>query len=143
MRAPRGNETNEEEDEREIVETAEEHDEVTNCVEKRVRKIREVLKAKAEMYASSSNRLHNFDFAARILNCTPEQALQGMLMKHIVSVLDLIEWTETMPLRITEALIEEKIGDNINYLILLESLFLRRIREEEVEKKEDEQTNKR
>lgn len=104
-------------------------DEVSECVEKRVRKIKEILEAKAEMYASTSNRLHNFDFAARILNCTPEQALQGMLMKHIVSVLDLIEWSQTMPLRITEALIDEKIGDTINYLILLESLFLRRIEE--------------
>ena len=112
-----------------------EQNEVADCVEKRVLKIREVLKAKAEMYASSGNRLHNFDFAARILNCTPEQALQGMMMKHIVSVLDLIEWSETMPSRITEPLIEEKIGDTINYLILLESLFIRRVREEESKKR--------
>jgi len=103
--------------------------EVSACVEKRVQKIREVLVAKAVMYASTSNRFHNFDFAARILNCTPEQALQGMLMKHVVSVPDLIEWSETMPARITEALVDEKIGDTINYLILLESLFLWRIRE--------------
>ena len=113
----------------EISKISEEHNEVSDCLEKRVQKIREVLEAKAEIYGSSGNRLHNFDSAARILNCTPEQALQGMMMKHIVSVLDLIEWSETMPVRITEALIDEKIGDTINYLILLESLFLRRIQE--------------
>ncbi|AJP62037.1 hypothetical protein [ANMV-1 virus] len=57
-----------------------------------------------------------------------------MLMKHIVSVLDLIEWSETMPARITEALVDEKIGDTINYMILLESLLLRRLKRREPEK---------
>lgn len=109
-------------------------DQVTSCVETRIQKTREVLAAKAGMYATKNNRLHNFDFAARILNCTPEQALQGMLMKHIVSVLDLIEWSETMPARITEALVDEKIGDTINYMILLESLLLRRLKRREPEK---------
>lgn len=97
------------------------------CVENRIKYIREVLSAKAEEYATDDNRFHNFDVAARILVCTPEQALQGMLSKHIVSVLDLVEWSETKPLEITEALIGEKIGDAINYLMLLEGLLRRRI----------------
>lgn len=106
-------------------------DEVTSCVEKRIQKTREVLAVKAGMYATPNNRLHNFDSAARILNCTPEQALQGMMVKHIVSVFDLIRWTETEPQSISTALIDEKIGDTINYMILLESLLLRRLRDNE------------
>lgn len=97
------------------------------CVENRIRNIRKVLLAKAKEYATEDNRFHNFDVAARILNKTPEQALQGMMLKHIVSVLDLVEWTETNTNMLTEQIIDEKIGDTINYLILLEGLLLRRM----------------
>jgi hypothetical protein len=96
------------------------------CVENRIARIRKVLTAKAEEYATEGNRFHNFDVAARILDCTPEQALRGMLLKHIVSVLDLIQGAEEVD-QINAAVIDEKIGDTINYLILLEGLLLRRL----------------
>jgi hypothetical protein len=97
------------------------------CVENRILNIRKVLLAKAKEYATEDNSFHNFDVAARIINKTPEQALQGMMLKHIVSVLDLVEWTETNTNMLTEKIIDEKIGDTINYLILLEGLLLRRM----------------
>jgi hypothetical protein len=97
------------------------------CIENRIRGIRDVLLVKAKEYATEDNRFHNFDIAARILDITPEQALQGMMTKHIVSVIDLIEWTETNTDMLTEQIIDEKIGDTINYLILLEGLLLRRL----------------
>lgn len=97
------------------------------CVANRIVRIREVLSAKAEEYSTGSNRFHNFDVAARILDCTPEQALRGMLLKHIVSVLDLIQWAKEEEDLITATVIDEKIGDTINYLILLEGLLLRRL----------------
>ncbi|MEA1997705.1 MAG: hypothetical protein U9N61_00055 [Euryarchaeota archaeon] len=109
----------------------EEQDAFSNHLERRLKKIEDTLHSKAAVYASKENRLHNFDVAARITNCTPEQALQGMMMKHIVSVLDLVQWAEITPERITEQLVDEKIGDTINYLILLELLFLRRIQGKE------------
>jgi hypothetical protein len=96
------------------------------CIENRIHKIREILSAKAGEYATDYNRFHNFDVAARILDCTPEQALQGMMLKHIVSVLDLIQGAEEEDL-IKATAIDEKIGDTINYLILLEGLLLRRL----------------
>ena len=98
-----------------------------DCVVSRTEKTRATLIAKAEEYATSSNRFHNFDVAARILDCTPEKALEGMLLKHIVSILDLIEWSNSDKLKITEEIVDEKVGDTINYLILLEGLFRRRI----------------
>jgi hypothetical protein len=97
------------------------------CVENRIARIREVLSSKEEEYATRGNRFHNFDVAARILGSTPEQALQGMMLKHIVSVLDLIQWADTKEDMLTAAVIDEKIGDTINYLILLEGLLLRRL----------------
>lgn len=98
-----------------------------DCIENRIQYIREVLSAKAEEYATGDNRFHNFDVAARILNITPEQALQGMMLKHIVSVFDLVEWADANPDLLTKQIIDEKVGDTINYLILLEGLLLRRV----------------
>jgi hypothetical protein len=106
-----------------------------DCIENRIQRIREVLVFKAKEYATEENRFHNFDVAARILNTTPEQALQGMMLKHLVSVFDLVQWADTEGDMLTEAVIDEKIGDTINYLILLEGLLLRRITNKPKEKK--------
>jgi len=98
-----------------------------DCVDARTKSIRKTLITKAKEYATTENRFHNFDVAARILDCTPEQALYGMMLKHLVSVINLIDWTETNKAKVTEELVYEKIGDLINYLILLEGLLQRRI----------------
>ena len=90
-------------------------------MEKRKQKIREVLCAKAKEYATDENRFHNFDEAARLLNCTPKAALEGMLVKHWVSVMDLIDANPP----VAKELISEKVGDAINYVILKEGLRLR------------------
>lgn len=84
----------------------------------RIELIQSTLNSKAAEYAKV-DRLYNFKRAACILNTTPQKALLGMLMKHIVSVIDLIE-SDELPER---SLMEEKIGDSINYLILLEAIF--------------------
>jgi len=105
--------------------TPEKFEEVLND---RLSKIKTVLSSKAKEYSSNSNRLHNFDVAARMDSTTPEKALKGMLLKHEVSVRDLIEWAGSIDShKITVALIDEKIGDVINYYILLEAMLLRRI----------------
>lgn len=93
----------------------------------RVEKIQTILGQKAEEYATDSDRYHNFNVAARMNDTTPEKALKGMMLKHEVSVNDLIEWADTSPKKLTLELIEEKIGDNINYLILLEGMLKERI----------------
>ena len=56
---------------------------------------------------------------AEIMRTTPQKALAGMFMKHLVSVLDLIEGS----LSPSEYMVNEKIGDAINYLILLEAVL--------------------
>ena len=90
-------------------------------VDRRLRRVQNVLRAKAKENANGE-RLYNFKRAATILGTTPERALAGMFMKHLVSVLDLIEGS-TEP---TSAMVDEKIGDAINYLILLEAIFKER-----------------
>jgi len=85
----------------------------------RVRKIVVTLGSKAEEYARGEDRLHNFRVAARMLGTTPEQALWGMAAKHLVSVQDMVDGH----LDASPAMVDEKIGDLINYLILLEAVF--------------------
>lgn len=90
-------------------------------VDRRIQRVRDILMAKAKEYAIG-DRLYNFKRAATILGTTPEKALAGMFMKHLVSVLDLVEGSTEA----TEAMADEKIGDAINYLILLDAIFKER-----------------
>lgn len=94
-------------------------------VSDRCDKIVSILASKGEEYGAE-DRLHNFKVASRISNTSPELALKGMMMKHIVSVFDLINDAEQGKTP-TDYLIQEKIGDSINYLILLEALLTERL----------------
>lgn len=72
---------------------------------------------KADEYATE-DRLHNFKVAAGIQNCLPTTALAGMMAKHTVSVYDMLRGLEegkSYPIELWD----EKIGDSINYLLLL------------------------
>ena len=88
--------------------------------------IKKVLGNKAKEYASKSHdkdgddRLYNFKRAGQIIGCTPKEALAGIMSKHLVSVMDLIHGK----LENTEYMRNEKIGDTINYLILLKGMLI-------------------
>jgi len=94
-----------------------------DLVAHRCEKIQATLCKKEEEYAINGDRFHNFRVAARMDGETPEKALKGMWLKHLVSVFDMIAY----PGDVTEYMIDEKIGDCINYLILLEGLLRERI----------------
>lgn len=100
--------------------------EFNELLEQRISSIKETLGVKAREYASEDDRLHNFKHAAFINLMTPPEALWGMATKHLVSVIDLIEHRQ--PLSV-EA-VNEKVGDLINYLILLEAVFKEKLNEE-------------
>ena len=89
----------------------------------RLESIKNVLGGKAQEYAINDDRLHNFKVAARIAGNTPREALWGMAMKHLVCVDDMIKG-HTTP---TPYLINEKLGDMINYLVLLEAVLIEQI----------------
>ena len=91
----------------------------------RLAKIQLVMANKAVESSSDRDRLHDFKVAARISGSTPEKALWGMAMKHLVSVTDILDAVEggRVP---APALVDEKLGDMINYLILLETLLVER-----------------
>ena len=85
-------------------------------------KMQSVLAGKAMEYASDNDRLQNFKKAAALQGITPEQACQGMLAKHQVSVADMVMSGQEYSMEVWE----EKIGDSLNYLILLKALVVER-----------------
>ena len=99
--------------------TREKFEEVTG---RRLQDCIEVLCKKANEYATT-DRLHNFKVAGELQNCTPIKALGGMMSKHTVSVYDLINDYESGK-EIPTSLWNEKIGDSINYLLLLTALII-------------------
>lgn len=95
-------------------------------LEDRLNKIKAVLASKAEEYAHDDDRLYNFKRSAQIRGKgTQQDALATMWTKHLASVFDMIDGKvpATIPM------INEKIGDAINYLILLEAIFVEYIEE--------------
>jgi hypothetical protein len=88
-------------------------------LQKRIAAMETVLANKAAEYSGDGDRLHNFKIAARMDNTTPEKAWKGMFLKHLVSIWDMIE----QPAMASPQLIDEKLGDAINYLVLLEAML--------------------
>ena len=86
-------------------------------VENRIKASRDVLIIKEEEYSSEQDRLHNFKRAAAMTGCSAPQAIWGMMVKHLVSIWDM------MMGRIPDDrdLMSEKFTDAHNYLYLLEA----------------------
>jgi len=93
-------------------------------MENRILQIRRVLGLKATEYARG-DRLSNFKKAAKLVNCTPEKALSGFVAKHIIALMDFIDDIDKGIVQ-TQDRWDEKIGDIINYMILLEALVTER-----------------
>jgi hypothetical protein len=86
----------------------------------RLTKIKETLSSKAEEYATDNDKLHNFNVGARLTGQTRERVLWGFAIKHYISFLDILDSLDKGKLP-TETLVDEKIGDLINYLVLVEA----------------------
>lgn len=91
----------------------------------RTARMEEVLGKKAAEYARDGDRLSNFKRAAAMLGVTPEKALVGMLSKHWVSVLDMVDDLDR-GITYSGEQWDEKLGDSINYHVLLEALITER-----------------
>jgi hypothetical protein len=85
-----------------------------------LKKIEQTLGQKAKEYAAEGDKLHNFNVGARITGQTREKVLWGFALKHYISFLDILENLDKGKLP-TEAMVDEKIGDLINYLVLVEA----------------------
>ena len=107
---------------------------VDGCIEN----IKKVLESKSQEYSSKEDKLHNFVAATKLMRCkTKEYALLGMLNKHLVSVIDMIVKYEQEGILPSAKLVNEKIGDSINYFVLLKACFMEDIYNKENDKTSD------
>ena len=97
-------------------------------IDDQIEKCRSVLIGKAKEYADNENddRLHNFKNAGGMMSESPRSALAGMMAKHTISIYDMCKSDDDFSI----AQWEEKIGDHINYLLLLKAVVV----EEKLEK---------
>lgn len=75
------------------------------------------LTVKAKEYVRNDDRMHNFNKASLKKNISREQAIDGMRLKHEISIDDIREDVSKGNLPSKELLLE-KFGDIINYYIL-------------------------
>lgn len=78
------------------------------------------LTEKNASYNPNEDKLAGFKTAARMRGVTPLQALSGMKVKHTSFVQDLLEGRIPIP---SEEVVQEKFGDEINYLLLALALI--------------------
>ena len=91
------------------------YEEFNELLDAQVSHIKEMLVLKAGEYNLEEDRLGFFKRAASIIEETPEQALYGFMLKHFMSISDMIADGKKHPI----ALWKEKITDLQNYLFLL------------------------
>jgi hypothetical protein len=95
--------------------------------EKRIGLIHLVLSGKRKEYANGEeDLLHNFNTGATIANLTREEVLDGFMLKHYISYRDIVN-NISKGILPSEELLEEKVGDMINYLILFEASVKQKI----------------
>lgn len=79
--------------------------------------IQKTLGQKGKEYSTNVDKFHNFNEGAKILGCIPEKCLDAYMTKHIVSYRDMLNRLQDGEIPSNE-LIDEKLGDIINYFIL-------------------------
>ena len=96
------------------------NDQFQEVLDTQIQQTTSTLAGKAEEYASDNDRLSNFKRSAHLNHTTQPKAVMGMMSKHTVSVYDMVEDGKAY----TAAEWDEKIGDHINYLILLKAVLI-------------------
>lgn len=100
-----------------------------NIVSNVIDNIHETLQKKNKEYATDNDVFSNFNEAAKMMGWQNTTACIGMANKHIVSVYDMVKKIEKGILPSVD-FVNEKIGDSINYLILLKAMIFEQITQE-------------
>jgi hypothetical protein len=97
---------------------------VEDVVQRRIKLIQDVLQTKNEEYAGQEDVFKAFTEALPLSFHDTKQAVAWEFMvKHLQSIKLIIEERAKTGKIPDEKLLEEKIGDAINYLILIEGMF--------------------
>lgn len=96
------------------------HEKFTAIVVNQLDACKDTLVDKAKEYAIGDDRLYQFKVAAALQSCTPVRALVGMMVKHTTCIYDLCA-AHDKGNKSSMVLWNEKITDQINYLLLLKA----------------------
>lgn len=96
------------------------HSEFQDIVETQLQLCEETLIIKAAEYALDDDRLSNFRTAAALSKQRMRDVLGGFMLKHTVSIYDMLGDDADFPAELWN----EKITDHINYLILLKAVII-------------------
>ena len=86
-------------------------------VDETLNQIRETLIKKGAEYRRNNNPFHNFEEGSKRSGLIREKVLDGMLLKHEISIADITNDLEKGILPKIST-IDEKFGDNVIYLII-------------------------
>lgn len=95
------------------------HKNFNETINAQIERCKSVLLNKAAEYAADDDRLHNFNVAAALEGVSIRQALYGMMAKHVISIADMCMSDKVYG----KSMWDEKITDNINYLLLLSAVI--------------------
>jgi hypothetical protein len=96
-------------------------------VESTLQQIKDTLITKGKEYRRNRDVFHNFNEGAKRTGQTPEQVLQGFVLKHEISVNDMIQDIALGIMPTTEA-VNEKMNDILVYNLLLKGMLLNRVK---------------
>lgn len=96
--------------------TKQQYDSIIN---NRIDNVLNILLSKAKEYIRNNDMLHNFHRAAEMRRTNTTDALQGMLDKHLVSWLDIVDDVRANK-EINTNILNEKISDIIAYFLIAE-----------------------
>jgi len=99
--------------------TFENFDRMVDAVFGRCKKILEVKKS----YGTGEDRLSVFKRSGQLQKINAVSALKGMSSKHTISIADMV-YDYERGIKPNPANLEEKLGDEINYLFLIRGLFV-------------------
>lgn len=95
------------------------HEKFNKVVEEMLNTCKSTLVKKQDEYNLDADRLSFFKEGNELTRLSPERTLYMFMYKHIKSLADMVASGQKYP----KELWEEKIKDNINYLLLLRALL--------------------
>ena len=101
-------------------------------VDETLNQIQNVLIEKGKEYRRNNNPFHNFEEGSKRSGLIREKVLDGMLLKHEISIADMTNDLEKGILPKISTL-DEKFGDNVIYLILKMASMIDKIESNEEE----------
>jgi hypothetical protein len=95
-------------------------------IKETLNEISSLLIVKGKEYRRNNDPFHNFNEGSKITGETPEKVLKGFLLKHEISINDMVQDLDQGILPNKEK-VNEKFNDNIIYLLIQKAMILHRL----------------